>query len=102
MKGLSTNMSVSKMVGWFCRSRIILTTSPAHVEVDVSMIEGPQPNAPSTSASTSALSAKKKRKHLLSTSTDPVYEELRDINFSQIGAYLNKIAKTIDQRYKVG
>lgn len=71
---------------------------PAHVEVDASLIEGTQPN---NTPSTSALSAKKK-KHLLSTFTDPVYEELRDINFSQIGVYLNKIAKTIDQRYKVG
>ncbi|TIA83950.1 hypothetical protein E3P98_00483 [Wallemia ichthyophaga] len=69
----------------------------AHVEVDASLIEGTQPN---NTPSTSALSAKKKKKHLLSTFTDPVYEELRDINFSQIGVYLNKIAKTIDQRYK--
>ncbi|TIC45919.1 Sec1-like protein [Wallemia mellicola] len=71
----------------------------AHIEVEAALLDG-TPSTPSASTSAANMTPKKKRKHLLSAVTDPVYEELRDINFSQIGVYLNRIAKTIDQRYK--
>ena len=42
-----------------------------------------------------------KKKHHLTTATDPLFSELRDINFSSIGKKLNKVARRLDEDYKV-
>ena len=42
-----------------------------------------------------------KKKHHLTTVTDPLFSELRDINFSSIGKKLNKVARRLDEDYKV-
>ncbi|KAF9650341.1 Sec1-like protein [Thelephora ganbajun] len=42
----------------------------------------------------------KKKKHNLSASADPLFEELRDLNFSAVGKKLNKVAHRLDEDYK--
>lgn len=42
-----------------------------------------------------------KKKHHLTTATDPLYAELRDLNFSSVGKKLNKVARRLDEDYKV-
>ena len=42
-----------------------------------------------------------KKKHHLTTVTDPLFSELRDINFSSVGKKLNKVARRLDENYKV-
>jgi len=85
----------------------------AHVELPVSLLSPPQPQVPanapgpSTSAPTSNLpvvSLKKdnKKKHYLTTATDPLFAELRDLNFSSVGKRLNQVARRLDENYKVG
>ncbi|KAF8204416.1 Sec1-like protein [Mycena galopus ATCC 62051] len=80
----------------------------SHVELPVSLLTPPAPaGAASTSAapaaSPAAASLKKveaKKKHHLTTSTDPLFAELRDLNFSSVGKRLNKgrhQAKTVAQ-----
>ena len=69
---------------------------------------GAQPTAgPSTSPTAPGPAAglinrDKKKKHNLSASTDPLFEELRDLNFSAIGKRLNRVAHRLDEDYKVG
>ena len=42
-----------------------------------------------------------KKKHHLTTATDPLFAELRDLNFSSVGKKLNKVARRLDEDYKV-
>ena len=58
------------------------------------------PNAPGPSAG--LINRDKKKKHNLSASTDPLFDELRDLNFSAVGKKLNKVAHRLDEDYKVG
>jgi hypothetical protein len=81
----------------------------AHVEVPASLLNAPSnPNqAASGSGSTSAtpapaLAQEKKRKHHLSASADPIFAELRDLNFASVAKRLNKVARRLDDDYKVG
>ena len=89
-----------------------LIVRPAHVEIPVSLLNPPQPNQPaastSTSASTSAapqggtsFTKEKKKKHHLTTATDPLLSELRDLNFAAVGRKLNQVAKRLEEDYKV-
>ncbi|KAI0049280.1 Sec1-like protein [Auriscalpium vulgare] len=77
-----------------------------HVEVPVSLLNAPSnPAAPPSAASTStapapALAKEKKRKHHLSSATDPIYAELRDLNFASVGKRLNRVARRLDDDYK--
>jgi hypothetical protein len=48
-----------------------------------------------------ALAQEKKRKHHLSASADPIFAELRDINFASVAKRLNKVARRLDDDYKV-
>jgi hypothetical protein len=80
----------------------------AHVEVPASLLNVPSnPNqTASGSGSTStapgpALVQEKKRKHHLSASTDPIFAELRDLNFAAVAKRLNKVARRLDEDYKV-
>jgi hypothetical protein len=43
----------------------------------------------------------KKRKHHLTASTDPIFSELRDLNFASVGKRLNKAARRLDEDYRV-
>ena len=80
----------------------------AHVEVPASLLNVPSnPNqTASGSGSTSATPAptlvqEKKRKHHLSASTDPIFAELRDLNFASVAKRLNKVARRLDEYYRV-
>ena len=42
----------------------------------------------------------KKRKHLLSGSSDPLFAELRDSNFSIVGAKLARLARRLEADYQ--
>ena len=88
----------------------ILMVGLAHVELPVSLLS--PPTQPSTTASTStapsssnvpvvSLKKENKKKHHLTTSTDPLFAELRDLNFASVGKRLNKVAHRLDQDYKV-
>lgn len=85
----------------------------AYVELPQSVVApqtgpGAQPAAgPSTSPHTPGPAAglinrDRKKKHNLSASTDPLFEEMRDLNFSAVGKKLNRVAHRLDEDYKVG
>ena len=84
---------------------------PAHVELPLSLLSPPPggPSNPTGSASSpptaaapvSTLNKEKKKKHHLTTSTDPLFAELRDLNFSSVGKKLNRVAHRLDEDYKV-
>ncbi|KAG2155689.1 Sec1-like protein [Suillus clintonianus] len=79
----------------------------SHVELPVSLLTPPtvpnpsNPNAtPSGSASATPLINEKTKKYNLSTATDPLLAELRDLNFSSVGKRLSKVAHRLDEDYK--
>ncbi|EGO31072.1 hypothetical protein SERLADRAFT_359168, partial [Serpula lacrymans var. lacrymans S7.9] len=60
-------------------------------------------NPPATSSSATPVTSinnEKTKKHHLTSATDPLFAELRDLNFSAIGRRLNKIAHRLDEDYK--
>lgn len=83
------------------------------MELPLSLLSPPAAgtsNATSTSNSTTspataipvvAVKKESKKKHHLTTVTDPLFSELRDINFSLVGKKLNKVAHRLDEDYKV-
>jgi vacuolar protein sorting-associated protein 33A len=80
----------------------------AHVELPVSLLSPPNPNEAAASASTStapqgttSFTKEKKKKHHLTTATDPLLSELRDMNFAAVGKRLNQVARRLDEDYKV-
>ncbi|KAJ6520341.1 Sec1-like protein [Mycena sanguinolenta] len=80
----------------------------SHVELPVSLLTPPAPaGAASTSATpstppatTSLKKVEAKKKHHLTTLTDPLFAELRDLNFSSVGKRLNKLARRLEQDYQ--
>ncbi|KAG1774000.1 Sec1-like protein [Suillus placidus] len=79
----------------------------SHVELPVSLLAPPaapnpsNPNAtPSGSASVTPLINEKTKMHHLSTATDPLLVELRDLNFSSVGKRLSRVAHRLDEDYK--
>ncbi|KAJ7292810.1 Sec1-like protein, partial [Mycena rebaudengoi] len=77
----------------------------SHVELPVSLLTPPAPvgtSAPAaqTSAAASLKKVEPKKKHHLTTSTDPLFGELRDLNFSSVGKRLNKVARRLEEDYK--
>ncbi|KAH9178834.1 Sec1-like protein [Lactarius sanguifluus] len=77
----------------------------SHVEVPASLLNAPSNTNPTVSGSTStapapALAQEKKRKHHLTASTDPIFAELRDLNFASVGKRLNKAARRLDEDYR--
>jgi hypothetical protein len=82
-----------------------LTVFSAHVELPASLLAplpplgaaAPPAAAPGASASLKKVEAKKK--HHLTTSTDPLLTELRDLNFASVGKRLNKIARRLEEDY---
>lgn len=79
----------------------------AHVELPTSLVSPPTipPVAAAavtaSTASTSILAKEKKKKYHLTTSSDPLFGDLRDVNFSSVGKKLNKVAHRLDNDYKV-
>ncbi|PPQ71647.1 hypothetical protein CVT24_007838 [Panaeolus cyanescens] len=84
----------------------------SHVELPLSLLTPPTAG-PNNAASSSTspppasgppqlVSVKKeaKKKHHLTTTTDPLYAELRDLNFALLGKKLNKVARRLDENYK--
>ncbi|KAF8640883.1 hypothetical protein AX17_000531 [Amanita inopinata Kibby_2008] len=81
----------------------------SHVELPASLLSPPNPAVPN-SASTAAPSSstpvavgvrkESKKKHHLTTATDPLFGELRDLNFSSVGKRLNQVARRLDENYK--
>ena len=70
------------------------------------MVSAPtNPSAPPAAAgsapSAPALAKEKKRKHRLATDNDPIFSELRDLNFSNVGRRLSRVARRLDEEYKV-
>lgn len=108
------NSSVSKTVSFrYSQTPKRLNIIQAHVELPLSLLTPPTagPSNPASSSSppvagTSSVPVvpvKKdtKKKHHLSTTTDPLFAELRDLNFSSVGKKLNKVARRLDEDYKV-
>ena len=62
-------------------------------------------STPATSAAVPipvvAVKKDSKKKHHLTTATDPLFAELRDLNFSSVGKKLNRVARRLDEDYKV-
>ncbi|KAH8102390.1 Sec1-like protein [Cristinia sonorae] len=83
----------------------------SHVEVPVSLLNASsapptKPNAPSTSPSTgtsvpATMIKEKRKKHHLTTTSDPLLAELQDLNFSGVGRKLNQVAHRLDEDYKL-
>ncbi|KAL8286886.1 hypothetical protein RQP46_003892 [Phenoliferia psychrophenolica] len=75
----------------------------AHVEVDPILLN-PTPAASTSTPSSSSfgLGAQppKKRKHLLNSSADALFAELRDKNFAVVGAILNRTARRLNDDYE--
>ncbi|KAG6911334.1 hypothetical protein DXG01_001005 [Tephrocybe rancida] len=84
----------------------------SHVEVPASLLAPPAPPTanssaagpstlpPSSNVPVSNLKKDAKKKHHLTASTDPLYQELRDLNFSSVGRRLNMVARRLDEDYK--
>lgn len=79
----------------------------AQVELPLSLLNSPSApdpansSTPQPSTSITSVSNEKTKKHLLSSVTDPLFAELRDLNFSSVGKRLNRVAHRIDEDYKV-
>lgn len=87
----------------------LLGITSGHVELPASLLAVANaqqtPSAASTSASGSqsrpgALSTEKKKKHHLTATNDPLFRDLRDLNFSVVGATLSRHAHRLDAEYQ--
>lgn len=87
-----------------------LTIEQAHVELPLSLLQPTAPVAGNAAASSSTtgnvipvipVKKENKKKYHLSALTDPLFAELRDLNFASIGKKLNKVARRLDEDYKV-
>lgn len=86
-------------------NRALTRDHVAHVELPTSLVSppaaetaGPAAATPSTSSGT--LRKENKKKYHLSSS-DTLFVELRDLNFSAVGRRLNKVARRLEDDYKV-
>jgi hypothetical protein len=59
------------------------------------------PQASTTPLPTVSVSKDQKKKYRLSTDTDPLIGELRDLNFSAVGKKLSKTAHRLNEDYNV-
>lgn len=77
-------------------------STTGNVEVDPSLLgagSAPQPT-PSSSSSATGPAGPRRKKHFLSSKSDPLFSELRDSNFAVVGATLNRVAKRINTDYE--
>jgi hypothetical protein len=79
-----------------------------HVEVDAELVAPPnigqrdQQSNSATAAVGSSLATPpqpKKKKHRLTSSTDRLFSELRDLNFAVVGARLSRTARRLEEGY---
>jgi vacuolar protein sorting-associated protein 33A len=77
---------------------------PAYVLLPATLVTPPAPSlasgqSPTSTAalSTTPVQAEKKKKYQLSSSTDPLFGELRDLHFAMIGTKLSSVAHRHDQ-----
>ncbi|KAJ3039774.1 hypothetical protein HDV00_011901 [Rhizophlyctis rosea] len=68
------------------------------VELDPAIVG--QPTPPSTSTSTAAQPQPTKPKKVPLNSTDKLYAQLRDLNFTVVGGLLNQVAKRLSNDYE--
>lgn len=80
----------------------------AHVLLPATLVSppapGPAPGQASTSTpalNTTPVQAERKKKYQLSSSSDPLFGELRDLNFAVIGGKLSSVAHRLDSDYQV-
>lgn len=88
---------------------LMLHMCSAHIKVDPSLLSAAPPTSTSagtpgtpgisTSVPLTSTAQTKKSHHL--TSADPVFAQLRDVNFAVVGGKLNKEARRLDAEYKV-
>lgn len=79
----------------------------SHVELPASLVSPPQPAptagpstaAPAPPSPAAALKKENMKKYLLSAA-DPLFVELRDMNFSSVGRKLNRVARKLDEDIK--
>ncbi|GAA5858455.1 hypothetical protein JCM8547_007314 [Rhodosporidiobolus lusitaniae] len=73
----------------------------SHVDVDPNLLN-PAPAASTSTPSQASFGAlpPRKRKHLLSSSADPLFAELRDKNFAVVGSVLNRTARRLNEDYE--
>lgn len=105
-----TNCSEPETVSFIysVRRTTLTIASLAHVEVPASLLapaNAPGEFDPNASSSTtpvpaSALTKEKKKKYLLSAGADPLFSELRDLNFASVGKKLNLVARRLDEDFK--
>ena len=74
------------------------SSRPASIEVDPSLVDPSPAGQPSPNGG-STLPSAKKRKHQLSAAKDPLFAELRDLNFAMIGSRLSKVARRLEGDY---
>lgn len=81
----------------------------AHVELPSSLLTpptNPNPAAATSSATPPPASLpkdakEKKKKHHLTAGNDPLFSELRDLNFAHVGKKLSRVARRLEEDYKV-
>lgn len=81
----------------------------SHVELPVSLVSPPAPADPAGSSAapaqsqnmaTTSLRKENRKKYHLTSATDPLFAELRDLNFSSVGRRLSGVAHRLDGDYK--
>lgn len=82
---------------------VVSFSSLAFVQLPANIVSPPAPGPAqaSTSLTTTPVQAEKKKKYQLSSSTDPLFVELRDINFAVLGGKLSSIAHRLKEDYDV-
>jgi vacuolar protein sorting-associated protein 33A len=75
----------------------------AYVELPANIVSPPAPAASTSTVpalATTPIQAEKK-KYQLSSSSDPLFGELRDVNFAVLGGLLSTTAKRLSSDYEV-
>ncbi|KAK2461469.1 hypothetical protein APHAL10511_005932 [Amanita phalloides] len=72
----------------------------SHVELPASLLSPPSTAPASSSTTSTGLKKENKKKHQLTSSTDSLFAELRDLNFSAVGKKLNSVARKLDEIHK--
>ncbi|KAH8835626.1 ATP binding protein [Flagelloscypha sp. PMI_526] len=84
----------------------VLGIKHSHVELPASLVSPPQNPGPATAAPptapapTAALRQEAKKKYHLTPASDPLFEDLRDLNFSVVGKTLSRVAHRLDEDYQ--
>ncbi|GAA6013482.1 hypothetical protein JCM8202_000701 [Rhodotorula sphaerocarpa] len=79
----------------------VLGIRHSHIDVDPNLLNPPPPASTSTPTQASMnIPTRRKRKHLLSSSTDQLFSELRDQNFAVVGNVLNRTARRLNEDYE--